>query len=206
MVFSSPIFLFVFLPLAIIFNLIVSIKRNINLNNFCLLLFSIAFYAYGSLDFLPILLFSILVNYVFSYFISIADNSLTKKVLLACAVIFSVGILFVFKYLNLFSKVLFGGKFATNILLPLGISFYTFQIISYIVDVYRGDVKHCKNIINFTLFAMLFAQLIAGPIVRYKTIEKELKCRKVTLDGFYDGIYDWLFKKNHICKYFRKNN
>ena len=188
MVFSSPIFLFVFLPLTIICNLIVSIRKNINLNNFCLLVFSIAFYAYGSLEFLPVLLVSILANYIFSFLISIADNLIAKKILLVCSVIFSVGLLFVYKYLNLFSKVLFDGKYATSIILPLGISFYTFQIISYIVDVYRGDVKHCKNIINFTLFAMFFAQLIAGPIVRYKTIEKELKDRKVTLDVFSDGI------------------
>ena len=188
MVFSSPIFLFVFLPSVIIVNLIASIKKNININNFCLLAFSIAFYAYGSLDFLPILVISIIVNYILSYLIYRSENKIAKKIFLALAVTFSVGLLFIFKYLNLFSRVLFEGKYATNIILPLGISFYTFQVISYIVDVYRGDVKHCKNFINFALFAMLFAQLIAGPIVRYKTIEKELKDRKVTLDGFSDGV------------------
>ena len=96
MVFSSPIFLFVFLPLTIICNLIVSIRKNINLNNFCLLVFSIAFYAYGSLEFLPVLLVSILANYIFSFLISIADNLIAKKILLVCSVIFSVGLLFVY--------------------------------------------------------------------------------------------------------------
>ena len=97
-------------------------------------------------------------------------------------------LLFVYKYLNLFTDLITGGKFATEIVLPIGISFYTFQVISYIVDVYRRDVRHSDSIIDFALFAMLFAQLIAGPIVRYKTIERELKYRTVTTDSFSYGI------------------
>ena len=186
MVFSSPIFLFIFLPLVLIFNFLISLKKNIILNNFCLLIFSLLFYAYSSLSFLPILIISIFVNYIFSYLIFNFNND--KKIFLIIDIIFNVGILFVFKYLNLFSKVIFSGRFETNIILPIGISFYTFQVISYIVDVYRGDVRHCKNFINFSLFAMLFAQLIAGPIVRYKTIEKDLCERKVNLDKFSDGV------------------
>ena len=188
MVFASPIFLFIFLPLVIICNLLLSIQKNIFLNNICLLIFSIAFYACGSLEFLPILLASILVNYVFSYLIYNAKNTYQKKIFLFFAVAFNVGLLFVYKYFNLFSSVLTGGKFVTNIILPIGISFYTFQVISYVVDVYRGDVKHCSNIINFSLFAMFFAQLIAGPIVRYKTIEENIKDRTVTLDNFSEGV------------------
>ena len=188
MVFSSPVFLFLFLPLTLICNLLLSLQKNIKLNNICLLFFSIVFYAYGSLKFLPILLASIIINYVLSIFIDKSNDKKNKKFFLIIAVSFNVLMLFVYKYLNLFSGFILGKEHATNIILPIGISFYTFQVISYIVDVYRGDVRYCDNIIDFALFAMLFAQLIAGPIVRYKTIERELKSRVVIFDKYVYGI------------------
>ncbi len=188
MVFSSPIFLFVFLPLTLICNLLIGLTKNIKCNNVCLLIFSIIFYAYGSLKFLPILLASILINYILSIFIDKSEDKRIRYILLIVAVSLNVALLFVYKYLNLFSGFILGKVNATNIILPIGISFYTFQVISYIVDVYRRDVRHSDSIIDFALFAMLFAQLIAGPIVRYKTIERELKCRTVTTDSFSYGI------------------
>lgn len=188
MVFSSPVFLFLFLPLTLICNLLLSLQKNIKLNNICLLFFSIVFYAYGCLKFLPILLVSIVINYVLSIFVDKSNEKKQKMILLAVAVSFNVIMLFVYKYLNLFSGFFLGKENATNIILPIGISFYTFQVISYQVDVYREEVRYCDNIIDFALFAMLFAQLIAGPIVRYKTIEKELKHRIVTVDSFSYGI------------------
>ena len=188
MVFSSPIFIFIFLPLTLICNLLLSLQKNIKLNNVCLLIFSIIFYAYGSLSFLPILLTSIVINYVLSIFIENAKDKKNKLIFLVIAVTFDVLLLFIYKYLNLFSGVILGKENATNIILPIGISFYTFQVISYIVDVYRGDVRRSDNVIDFALFAMLFAQLIAGPIVRYKTIEKEVRQRVVLPDSFTYGI------------------
>ena len=188
MVFSSPIFIFIFLPLTLICNLLLSLQKNIKLNNICLLIFSIIFYAYGSLSFLPILLASIVINYILSIYIENAKEQKTKTIFLVIAVSFDVLMLFVYKYLNLFSGVILGKENATNIILPIGISFYTFQVISYIVDVYRGDVRRSDNVIDFALFAMLFAQLIAGPIVRYKTIEKEVRHRVVLPDSFIYGV------------------
>lgn len=188
MVFSSPIFLFIFLPLTLICNSLVGLGKNIKYNNFCLLIFSILFYAYGSLKFLPILLGSIIINYILSIFIDRSEDKKVRLILLVVAVSFNVLLLFIYKYLNLFSGFILGKENATNIILPIGISFYTFQVISYVVDVYRRDVKHSDSIIDFALFAMLFAQLIAGPIVRYKTIERELKNRKVTSDTFSYGV------------------
>lgn len=188
MVFSSPVFLFLFLPLTLICNLLLSLQKNLKLNNICLLIFSIIFYAYGSLKFLPILLISIIINYVLSIFVDKSNDKKQRMIFLTIAVSFNVIMLFIYKYLNLFSGLILGKENATNIILPIGISFYTFQVISYQVDVYRGEVKYCDNIINFALFAMLFAQLIAGPIVRYKTIENELKYRKVNAETFAYGI------------------
>lgn len=188
MVFSSPIFIFIFLPLTLICNLLLSLQKNIKLNNICLLIFSIIFYAYGSLSFLPILLASIVINYILSIYIENAKEQKTKTIFLVIAVTFDILMLFVYKYLNLFSGVILGKENATNIILPIGISFYTFQVISYIVDVYRGDVRRSDNVIDFALFAMLFAQLIAGPIVRYKTIEKEVRHRVVLPDSFIYGV------------------
>lgn len=188
MVFSSPVFLFLFLPLTLICNLLLSLQKNIKLNNICLLFFSIIFYAYGSLSFLPILLISIVINYILSILVDKCDDKKQKKIFFIVAIALNVLMLFVYKYLNLFSGFILGKDNATNIILPIGISFYTFQVISYQVDVYRGEVRYCDNIIDFALFAMLFAQLIAGPIVRYKTIERELKSRTVTFESFSYGI------------------
>ena len=134
------------------------------------------------------MLASIVINYILSIYIENAKEQKTKTIFLVIAVTFDVLMLFVYKYLNLFSGVILGKENATNIILPIGISFYTFQVISYIVDVYRGDVRRSDNVIDFALFAMLFAQLIAGPIVRYKTIEKEVRHRVVLPDSFIYGV------------------
>ena len=130
MVFSSPIFLFIFLPLTLICNLLIGLTKNIKCNNVCLLIFSIIFYAYGSLKFLPILLASILINYILSIFIDKSEDQKLRYILLVVAVSLNVALLFVYKYLNLFSGFILGKVNATNIILPIGISFYTFQVIS----------------------------------------------------------------------------
>ena len=146
MVFSSPIFLFIFLPLTLICNLLVGLTKNIKCNNVCLLIFSIIFYAYGSLKFLPILLASILINYILSIFIDKSEDKKLRYILLVVAVSLNVALLFVYKYLNLFSGFILGKENATNIILPIGISFYTFQVISYIVDVYTDDNRIAEGL------------------------------------------------------------
>ena len=188
MVFSSPVFLFYFFPVCLILYFISILFKNIKISNICLLIFSLLFYSYGSREFLPILLISIILNYILSILIEYSANDKIRFKFLLVALILDLGLLFVFKYLNLFSKYLFWLSEPTNIKLPIGISFYTFQVMSYVIDVYRKKVKHCSNIFDFALFTMLFPQLIAGPIVRYSDIEKELKFRTVSFDSFSLGL------------------
>lgn len=188
MVFSSPVFLFLFLPLCLFFYLLTNLFGNIKSENICLLIFSVIFYAYGSFEFLPILVLSILLNFVISKMIDRIEHKYLRGFVFAIAIIMNVGFLVVYKYLNLFTGFLFGSENATNIKLPIGISFYTFQVLSYIADVYKREVKSSNSIIDFALFTMLFPQLIAGPIVRYSTIELELKKRRTIFSSFSDGI------------------
>ncbi|MBR4315289.1 MAG: MBOAT family protein [Lachnospiraceae bacterium] len=188
MVFSSPIFLFLFLPICLICYLLTNLFGNIKAENVCLLIFSIIFYAYGSLDFLPILLLSIVLNFIFSKIVDIVENRYLRNFVFIISILMNVGLLVIYKYLNLFTGFLFGTQNATNIKLPIGISFYTFQVLSYLADVRRRSVKSSNNIIDFALFTMLFPQLIAGPIVRYSTIELELKRRRTIFTSFSDGI------------------
>ena len=188
MVFSSPVFLFIFLPVCLFCYLLTNLFGNIKAENICLLIFSLVFYAYGSLDFLPVLLVSIVLNYLLSKGIDSVRSDELRGVLFFLSMLLNISLLFIYKYLNLFSGFIFGVENATNIKLPIGISFYTFQVLSYLADVYRRGVKSCKSIIDFALFTMLFPQLIAGPIVRYSTIENELKSRRTKFTSFSDGI------------------
>ena len=144
MVFSSPIFLFIFMPLCILVYFLFGIFNNIYLKNAVLLIFSIGFYYYGSPSFLPILLISITINYFVCLSIAKTRNKYKKKTFLVLIVTFNILVLFVYKYLNLFTGFITAGKFVTNIVLPIGISFYTFQVLSYDIDVYRGDVLPLK--------------------------------------------------------------
>lgn len=188
MVFSSPVFLFFFLPLCIITYIAISFLKNIRALNICLLVFSIIFYAYGSFDFLPILFASIIINYYLSCLYSNTSDINIRKKYFIVAIAFNILLLFIYKYLNLFSRVILGDGNGTSIKLPIGISFYTFQVLSYHIDVYRNTVKKSENLIDFALFTMLFPQLIAGPIVRYISISDRLKERTVTLKKFSHGI------------------
>ena len=188
MVFSSPIFLFLFFPLCLIAYCIVNRTGNTRYQNICLLIFSIIFYAYGSLSFLPILLISIVVNFVLSRAIHSIGNTEDRRLVFVFTVAFNVILLFIYKYANLFTATMFGADKATHITLPIGISFYTFQVLSYICDVYNKKVKPCDKLDDMALFTMLFPQLIAGPIVRYSSIEKQMKKRKSTYTSFYNGL------------------
>ena len=186
MIFSSIIFLFVFLPI-VLFLYFLSADRY---RNYILLAFSLLFYAYGEPRAVFLMLFSIAVNYGAGLLVErFADY---KKIILVADVAINLGILFYFKYLNYGVSILntiFDNRFPqTNIALPIGISFFTFQAMSYVIDVYRGDAVAEKNLCNVGLYVSFFPQLVAGPIVRYGTIAQQIKVRQVTVDKFGKGV------------------
>lgn len=189
MVFSSILFIFRFLPIAMGIYFLTPKK----LKNLSLLILSLIFYSWGEPRYFLLMIASIFVDYFIS--INIEKNNKNKKIkilLLAISIIFNVGILFFFKYINFFieniNSIFNMSLNNVKITLPLGISFYTFQTMSYSIDVFLGKVKAEKNIINFGAFVCLFPQLIAGPIVKYIDISKELKNRDINLDEIQEGI------------------
>ena len=173
--------------------LLKKIFGKIQLQNFWLLLASLFFYAWGEPKYIVLMILSI----IFNYFIArLIDKKRRKKKIakfwLIVAVVVNIGALFIFKYLdfaiyniNLAFNFNLG---QTNLALPIGISFYTFQILSYVIDVYRRKVKLQKNIFTLGTYIALFPQLIAGPIVRYSDVERQLKKRTHSLDKFCDGF------------------
>lgn len=186
MVFSSPVFLFAFLPaLLVVYFLVPKQVRNI-----VLLVFSLAFYAYGEPVNVFIMIGTIAVNYGLGLLIE--RDPKRKRLWLVLAMIVDLGTLFVFKYLNFTADMLNALTGAAlqirQIALPIGISFYTFQIMSYTIDIYRGKCKAQRNPLNLALYVSLFPQLIAGPIVRYVDVERKIRDRQTTSAGFYEGI------------------
>lgn len=189
MVFSSFVFLLVFLPLCLLGYYLINPK----LRNIFLLIASILFYAWGEPKFIFVMLGSILVNWLFGLCADRFRNSKAAgRAVIALTVIFNVSIFFVYKYLNFTIRninALFGSSLPlTDFVLPIGISFYTFQAMSYVIDVYRGKGRVQKNPLNVALYTMFFPQLIAGPIVRYETVADEIVNRKETLSDFSEGI------------------
>lgn len=196
MLFSSLIFLFVFLPIVLGIYFIV-FKKSMLAKNMLLLFASLFFYAWGEPKFVLVMILSIIVNYIFG---RIIDQKRIgggyAKLYLCLSIIFNIGILFIFKYLNFtISNInnVFGDIIPqTNIVLPIGISFFTFQAMSYVIDVYRGTVKVQKNLLYLALYISFFPQLIAGPIVRYSDIEEQISNRSVTFDDFSEGVRRFL--------------
>jgi len=188
MVFSSINFLYYFLPLTLIIYFITPNK----LKNLVLLFISLIFYAYGEPIYIILMIVSIVISYTFALLIEKTSNKKHQKLLLTLALIIHLGMLGYFKYLDFFItniNLLFTSNInLINIALPIGISFYTFQSISYIVDVYKNETKAIKNIITLATYIALFPQLVAGPIIKLKTIEKELKERKSTFNDISIGI------------------
>ena len=179
MVFSSLIFIFRFLPIFFISYFFTPNKYK----NLSLLIFSLIFYTFGEPKYFPLMIASIIVDYIISIIIeNNFENRRKCKFLLILSIIFNIGMLFFFKYYNFFIEnmnLLFNTSINTiKVALPLGISFYTFQTLSYTIDVYRGKFKAERNIIDFGAFVSLFPQLIAGPIVKYSDINKEIKRSK----------------------------
>ena len=189
MVFSSTIFLCVYLPLVLLGYYICPKKGK----NLFLLIVSLIFYAWGEPKYVFLMIFSILVNYVFGLLMDKhRENKKRLKLLLAISVIIDLGLLSVFKYTDFIItniNSVFGAGFdLLNIALPIGISFYTFQAMSYTIDVYRDDVRVQRNLIDFGMYITMFPQLIAGPIVRYSDVQDQLAVRNVTTADFSEGI------------------
>lgn len=196
MVFSSLIFLFLFLPT---FLLCYFIPKKRKTKNIVLLIFSLLFYGYGEPIYVLLMILSIIVNY---FIVLWMDKSSKPKKWLIIDLVFNLGLLFFFKYTNFFLDNInnlfnFNIKFL-SISLPIGISFYTFQILTYVIDVYKSKVPVQKSIINLGCYISAFPQLIAGPIVRYETVNEELNDRCEDIEGFATGIRRFiigLFKK-----------
>ena len=189
MLFSSLTFLLVFLPLTLI---VYFLSKDIY-KNYILLLVSLVFYSWGEPKYIILMILSIIFNYYFGILIDkFKKRKKLRKLILVLSIIFNIGLLLVFKYLgfilNNISSLFSLDLPMINIMLPIGISFYTFQILSYVVDVYKKEVKVQKNIFTLATYITLFPQLIAGPIVRYQTVEKELNERTHSLEKIYNGI------------------
>ncbi len=188
MIFSSIPFLYYFLPFTLILYL-VSPKR---LKNASLLLASLVFYGWGEPKYLLLMVVSILTGYVFGILIEQSKSKKRARFYLVLSLLVSLGILGFFKYADFFitnvNAVTGLSIPLLSIALPIGISFYTFQILSYGVDVYRKDVAAQRNLIDFATYVTMFPQLIAGPIVRYSDIESQLKVRNYSFEQSYEGI------------------
>ena len=189
MVFSSTIFLCVYLPLVLLGYYICPKKGR----NLFLLIASLVFYAWGEPKYVFLMIFSILVNYIFGRLMDKhRENKKRLKLMLVLSVVIDLGLLSVFKYTDFVItniNAIFGSSFdLLNIALPIGISFYTFQAMSYTIDVYRNDVRVQKNLIDFGMYITMFPQLIAGPIVRYADVQDQLAERSVTTADFSEGV------------------
>lgn len=186
MVFSSIFFLFYFFPIVFIVNKLLPKKYK----NLWLFFASLFFYAWGEPIYIFIMLFSTFFDYTNGR-LMVGASDQKKKLILINSIVVNLGILFFFKYSDFFIKVVneFGFNIKPlNLALPLGISFYTFQTLSYTIDCYRGRVNIADNIVDFGLFVTSFPQLIAGPIVKYIDVEKELKQRDDSLHSYNVGI------------------
>jgi alginate O-acetyltransferase complex protein AlgI len=186
MLFSSVTFLFYFLPT--LFLVYFPFRKKINIANFILLAASLLFYAWGEPVFILIMLFSIGMNYV----IGLLIDKHKKYFYIFLGIILNLTILIYFKYFSFLLKniaEIFGFTLSIpEISLPLGISFFTFQAITYLVDLYKKEIPVQRNLLNLALYIALFPQLIAGPIVRYYDIQKQIKKRIIDLEGFTNGV------------------
>ena len=203
MVFSDLFFLFVFLPAFLLCYLLATWidrkwqptqeNRTNQAKNLILVCFSLIFYAWGEPVYVFLMLFCVLVNYLVG--LGIANSENHRKLVLTIGLILNIAIIGTFKYLGFLADCLNDLGLAVarpNIALPIGISFYTFQSISYLIDVYRRESPVQRRFIDLLLYISMFPQLIAGPIVRYGTVAEELHHRHVNATDFADGIYRFL--------------
>ena len=203
MVFSTTTFLFLFLPAVLAVYYIPFVKKRRKLSNFILTAASILFYAWGEPVFVLIMLGSIVINWAFGLAVqkNLEKNKSKAKLAVGLSVATDLAILFVFKYLTFILEnfnLLFNKNINTlNIALPIGISFFTFQAMSYVIDVYRGKGEAQKNPLNVALYISFFPQLIAGPIVRYEAVADEIQSRRENIDDFCSGVYRFMLG---LCK------
>ncbi len=189
MVFSSLTFLYLFLPINII---VYFLNKNEKYRNWVLIIFSLFFYAYGEPVWVSLLIFSATVDFFHGKIIEKYQGQWRSKAALISSIVINLSLLGFFKYWGFFINnvnVIFQGNLPyREFMLPIGISFYTFQTLSYSIDVYRGEVKAQKEYHKFLLFVSIFHQLVAGPIVRYKDIAAEIEHRTITWDKISYGV------------------
>lgn len=192
MVFSQTTFLFLFLPIVLIAYYNPFFKSTV-FKNVILVISSILFYAWGEPIYVLLMLASIIINWIFG----LLANGKSGKIFVGLSVVFNIGILFVFKYLGFLieniNSALNTNIANTNLSLPIGISFFTFQAMSYVIDVYRKNGEAQKNPMNVALYISFFPQLIAGPIVRYNTIAQQIKHREENFSHFTEGVYRFIY-------------
>lgn len=188
MVFSSMTFLCVFLPVVFI---LYYMFPSLHIRNGLLIIASLLFYAYGEPVYVLLMLFSIVMNYLFGRLLAVKRH-IYKKVIVAAAVSVNLGLLFVFKYIDMVlgtvNQISHSEIPMTNLALPVGISFFTFQALSYVIDVYRGEAKIEKNFFCLMLYISFFPQLIAGPIVKYHDIQEQIRSRKSDTREIAEGV------------------
>lgn len=193
MVFSSLTFLLLFLPCVLLAYFLIPNKAK----NAILFVFSLLFYAWGEPVYVGLMIFSTVLDYCCGRMVEKHRGTRKAKIGLSVSVIVNLSLLCLFKYADFFIGTInsiFGCSIPhLNLPLPIGISFYTFQTMSYTIDVYRGDAKAQKNILSFGAYVSLFPQLIAGPIVRYQTIADQLNERTHSFDQFGNGV------KRFVC-------
>lgn len=187
MVFSSASFLFVFLPVVFLLHLVIP---NIKVRNFLLVVASLLFYAWGEGLYVLLMIASIFINWIAGLLIAKKQN--IAKLVVAISVIINIGMLFAYKYIGFFAELLNIVPFIdippVNIHLPLGISFFTFQALSYVIDVYRKPDCVSKSFFTALLYISFFPQLIAGPIVKYHDVNIQINSRQITAYGVATGI------------------
>ena len=188
MLFSSMTFVYLFLPIVCAAYLL----ARKGLQNYILLVASILFYAWGEPRYLAIMFLTIIINYVGAVYIDRSHKNKHRKILLALTILLNLSFLFYFKYFNFVMdniNAAFDAQFNfIDVVMPIGISFYTFQALSYVVDVYRGDVKAQRDIYKLALYICLFPQLVAGPIVKYHDVAEQIDERDVTFDKVVYGV------------------
>lgn len=194
MLFNSYIFIFIFLPITLGGWYLLNHLKYYQLSKLFLSCMSLWFYAYFNINYLPIILVSIMINYLLSYLLTFSDNKKTNHIGLISGIIINLGILFYFKYYDFFIEninLIFSKDYhLKNIVLPLGISFFTFQQLSFIIDRATGKAEH-YSFVNYFTFVTFFPQLIAGPIVLYKEMIPQferIENRKFNFSSFMDGI------------------
>ncbi len=190
MLFSSLVFIFFFLPITLLFCVGI-FRKHRNIQNAFLCLASLFFYAWGEPKFVLVMILSIIINWLMGLGVDHYRKT-HGKLIVFLDVLFNLVIIFIFKYLS-FAVTNINSLFHTNITdplirLPIGISFFTFQAISYVVDIYRRKGKAQKNVMNVALYISFFPQLIAGPIVRYETIAEAIDHRELSMDDFSEGV------------------